>query len=338
MSRVCPIILWNPPRSRTSDEAGIGIIKSVLPPPYIPGPYTSSPPQISFHYVPSLSYFCIHTLYKFPDQVHAIGNIRLPYQPPTSPLSYDILRALIPSYSHPGADLDFSGVDPRLWATLVQIYDNLPEVFRTYRVPLSDEHVPLLQRIPSTSQFSLITILELPGCRDLSDDTITNLKGLDSLCAFDATGTRLTAYGIKVLAGTVLWSDHDGEHGGGKRRQRGPWGLRILRLRNCSKIDNKVFDCLTKFILLSVIGAYGPLLISSALFTSHRPPRNTVYPKHASVPSRHKRCPISPLPNIHIPLRPLIHDYHAILLQKPSHTPHPSPPPSPTIPAPLRPN
>lgn len=260
------IILWDTRNHsiQDSDEAGTTILKSVLPPPIqTPGPYESI--NINHHddsdnpttYVPSLAYFALKKLIQYPDQVNSIGSIRLQYQAPSSSSAYDILRALIPSYDpipSPDSDSDFdlSKVDPRLWATLIQVYSHLPDTFRTYRIPLSDPHLPILQRIPSSSHFSLITILDLSECKELTDETVVELKYLTSLCAFDASATALSAHGIKSLSRTLMWSESEGARIEWERR--GPWALRILSLRNCLNVDNVIFTCLNKFLLLSVLG------------------------------------------------------------------------------------
>jgi hypothetical protein len=247
------IILWDARlhSTQSSDEAGTSIIKSTLPPP-IPtlGPYESTN-DLPHAYVPSLAYFALKKLVDFPDQVHVLGSIRLPYHPPSSALSYDILRELIPNYDPTDPDSDLTQVDPRLWATLIQVYFDLPDAFRTYRIPLSDKHVLSLQRIPSSDHFSLITILDLPDCPELTDETIIELKHLSGLSALDASGTTLSAHGIKGLSRTLMWSGHEPP---AERERRGPWGLRILNLRNCVNVDSVIFSCLSKFLLLSVVG------------------------------------------------------------------------------------
>lgn len=297
-----PIVLWNKSSNNVVDDGGVNIKKTILPPTLPPAPYidaTRESKEKKYHFMPSLVCFCIQSLYQFPDQIHAIGNISLRYQPPPSPFAYDILRVLIPSYDpndpndktfqlyEPLPPLDLTEVDPRLWATLIQIYENLPYSFNTYPIPLSDPHLPLLQKIPSTPQFTLITVLELPGCTDLTDNTIVELKALHTLCALDASWTKVTTHGIKVLAGTLLWDDEtDGNTG--RRSRRGPWGLRILRLRHCWKIDNDIFPHLAKFVLLSVLGAsWHSNSIPLTCQLPFRPQRNKVYsdPKFTLIPS-----------------------------------------------------
>jgi len=251
MSR--PIILWDTRRhtSQTSDEAGTTISKSVHPPTvHVQGPYESETddPRV---YVPSLLYFALKSLFEYPEQIHALGPLRLRYQVPSSSHLYDVLRELIPCYDPSDPDFSINSVDPRLWATIVQVFSDLPDTFRTYRIPLADKHVPLLQQIPSTPHFSLITILELSGCLELTDETIIQLKCLSGLCALDASGTELSTHGLKNLSRTLMWSEDDNAT---IKERRGPWAIRILNLQNCMNIDNGIFICLPKFVLLSVIG------------------------------------------------------------------------------------
>ncbi|KAA1471183.1 hypothetical protein DENSPDRAFT_880271 [Dentipellis sp. KUC8613] len=268
MSSRGPIILWRTRQENTTDDAGVTILKSTLPPPALfdPGPYELSRRvergqadlNTSLRYVPSLAYFCLKTLLPYPEDIHHFGPPRLRYEPPSLPFTYDILRALIPSYC-PWPDhceeegLRLSEVDPRLWASIVQVFTELPDEFRVYSLALSDKHLPLLELIPQRTDFSLLTVLELPGCPDLTDDTIFELKALHGLSAFDATATQLTAQGLLRLSRTMTWAE--GETNASKRR--GPWQLRILRLRNCRLIGNRVFDALATFPLLSVIDLRG---------------------------------------------------------------------------------
>ncbi|KAJ7905482.1 hypothetical protein B0H14DRAFT_3420656 [Mycena olivaceomarginata] len=260
------------PTHQKSNDASVA--KFTHPPPYIPGPYASSPPPDTLPYLPSLAWFCLHKLAQVgPEQVSCNIGPRLNYQPDNT---YDLLRALIPSL---GPDLDWAGVDPRLWATLVQVYDNLPAVFRSYDIPLADIHLPLLQTVESTPQFSLVTILELPGCQELSDATIVSLKALHNLCALDASATSLSAYGLKILSGTVLWSDED-------QTRKGPCGLRILRLRNCRAIDDKILPHLSPFLLLSVLDLRGTRCNSHAFFPAFQPAPSSEHPLYHPTPLR----------------------------------------------------
>lgn len=252
-----PIILWQTRPEVSTDDAGTTITSVVLPPPalYDPGPYEKSTlePTAHLRYVPSLAYFCIQKLIEYADQCD-FGLWSLRYERPASSLSYDILRALIPSYlpatdatSHD--DIRMSEVDPRLWAVILQVFTEVPDVMRVYPIALSDKHLPLLQRIPSTSNYSLLTALQLPGCTHLTDDTIIQLKALNGLCAFDASETKLTAQGISRLAGTMSWSLE-----GNRDQRRGPWQLRILRLRKCTQIGDEISKCISRFPLLCVVG------------------------------------------------------------------------------------
>lgn len=222
-----PIVLFRGKQTRKTDDGGVSITKRVLGPPPSPAPY--SLPDLPTNHVPSLTWMCLRLLAESPDEVHHLG-VRLFWHgpPPEAP------------------------ADPRLWATLVQVYENLPAALHTHRVPLSDPHVPLLQRVPSTPLFALLTVLDLPGCPHLADATVSALAGLHSLVAFDASATSLTSYAIKVLAATLLWID-DGP------ARRGPWPLRILRLRYCTHIDNTVYVHLAAFPLLSAIDLRGTL-------------------------------------------------------------------------------
>ena len=256
MSR--PIRLWRPFQSRTSDDAGITILKCTLPQASRnPAPYDiAAQGRGRPNHLPSLTYFCIQALLQYPDQVHTLGPLRLTYRPPDTPEAHDILRELIPSYRISEA-LDIRLVDPRLWALLVQLYRGLPPQFRSYTLPLADHHLPLLQRIPPTADFALVTILALPACKELTDANVVLLKDMHSLCAFDASGTALSAWAIKVLAKTLTTADdEDAVDTPQSANRRGPWGLRILSLRDCMNVDSTVFDYLPLFPLLSVVGVW----------------------------------------------------------------------------------
>ncbi|KAJ4000795.1 hypothetical protein F5050DRAFT_1665060 [Lentinula boryana] len=212
-----------------------------------------------YHYVPSLVYLCIRQLASYPDQISAVA---LNYAPPRDSTKFDILKALIPSYHDDSFTI--STVDPRLWATLVQIYGaSLPEIFRTYPIALTDTRLPLVQCIPATSTFSLITILELPGCPQLTDETLTPVKLLYNLTAFDASETKISAWGLKKLMIPALSVEHTEDTD--SLFKVGPLGLRILRLRNCKAIDHTIFTSLQKLLLLSVIDLRGTSCIPSSI-------------------------------------------------------------------------
>ncbi|KAG6849577.1 hypothetical protein H0H93_007280 [Arthromyces matolae] len=178
--------------------------------------------------VPSLSSLCLRVLARYPG--HIPLDVRLNYQDDS-----DVLDNVL---------------GPAFWSVLVQVYDGLPLYLRTIVVPFSDPHVLSLQQIPQSPQFSLLTILDLPACPSLTDKSIVFIAGLHSLVALDASATSLSSYAIKVLSGTLLWIDN------GPQR-RGPWPLRILRLRFCNKVDDTVYPHLGKFPLLTVIDLRG---------------------------------------------------------------------------------
>jgi hypothetical protein len=185
----------------------------------------------------SLVALCVHLLAPYVDQVYALP-VRLRLR------NRLLIDQLVPDHLH---------LDPRLWATIVQIFDApLPPAFASHTLPLLHTHQPILQAIPSTSNFSLITILFLPGCVHLTDATIHHLKTLHTLSAFDASNTSLSNYAIQTLAATLFLNEEDGDPSG--RKHRGPWPLRIFALRNCKQITNRVFGDLDKFPLLSVLG------------------------------------------------------------------------------------
>jgi hypothetical protein len=250
-----PIVLHPLKNIESFDDAGITVIKSILPDTTpIPAPYESLGLHPTPSYVPSLAYFAIRRLIEYPEAVHLFGGPCLRYQPPSSPQSFDIVRALIPSAFHVRDDeecLCLCTVDPRLWALLVQVYYNLPNVFRRFILPLSDKHLPLLNQIPSSHNFTIITVLELPKCSSLTDDTISELKPLHGLCALDVSETALTSHGVQRFSWTLSTTALEHVE---PMINRGPWGLRILRLRNCKDIDDSVFSAIVNFPLLCVIG------------------------------------------------------------------------------------
>ncbi|KAI9064394.1 hypothetical protein FKP32DRAFT_1666138 [Trametes sanguinea] len=251
-----PIVLWRPKATLASDGACTTILQYKLP----PAPSTIPPPYQSPHdsgvrllYVPSLTYFCIKALAEYPDEIHALGPARLRYEHPKSRSDFDILAALIPTYrpfSPDAGSFDLSLMDPRLWAVLVQIYENLPAAFRQYTLPLSDPYLPLLQSIPSTQHFCLITVLSLRGCRLLTDDNVVELRHIHTLAALDASVTGLGTWGIQRLAKSLAWSETDATR---SAERRGPWGLRALHLKDCMNVDDDILRSLTRFPLLSVV-------------------------------------------------------------------------------------
>lgn len=255
-----PIILWHSERSSSIDDAGITVLRSTGPSKayFQPGPYYDEvasgiaenhlPHSDTLCRIPPLSYFCIKSLVKAPELVYHYGLPR-PYCPPASSGDPDILQALIPRNRK--GDFDLSKVDPRLWAIIVRVYSDLPHTLRTYHTALSDKYIPLLQYVPATEHFSLLTVLELPGCTHLNDDTIVHLTALHTLCVLDASRSTLSALGIRRLSGTLRWAE-DGIDTANRRR--GPWQLRILRLHNCKQVTNSIYQYLESFILLVAVG------------------------------------------------------------------------------------
>ncbi|KAJ6502559.1 hypothetical protein C8R45DRAFT_623865 [Mycena sanguinolenta] len=271
-----PIQLLGPTPNKLNNDPSVQ--KFTHAPPYIPGPYACSTLPESLPYLPSLSCLCVQKLAQVaPEQASSLIDVRLNNRLPASEEAYDLLRALIPSLSLP--EFEWASVDPRLWATVVQIYDNLPLFFHSYSIPLGDTYLPLLQRVKSTPQFSLVTILELPGCRELSDTTIVNFKHLHTLCALDASATALSAHGLKILSGTVHWSDED-------QTRKGPSGLRILRLRNCRAIDDKILPHLSQFLLLFILDLRGTKCNAKTFFPAFHPAPESKHPLYHPTPLR----------------------------------------------------
>ncbi|KAI0341672.1 hypothetical protein BDW22DRAFT_259731 [Trametopsis cervina] len=270
MSR--PIVLWRKKATISSDEACTTITSYSLP-RYIPGLYESQESIEDTNllvYVPSLQSLCIRQLIPFPDQIYTLGNVHLTYEPPQASGDYDLLRELVPgfSYAYNAKDAGFlQYLDPRLWAVLVQLYTGLPETFRVHKLPLSDIYLPLLQQIPSTDRFALVTTLNLRGCSEVDDDTILELRDLHGLGALDLGATAITSWGMHRLAKTLARKPDEQD---AVRRLSGPWALRVITLRDCMNVKNDVYESLQQFPLLSVIGEW--------LSTARRCELNVYYP------------------------------------------------------------
>ena len=190
--------------------------------------------------LPPLAYFCIRSLLNYADQVHGLGSHRIRSQP-------EVLLALSPS-TFGGLDAAtrcLCKLDPRLWSILVQVYSDLPKGLQNYYIPLGDRYLPLLQAIPSTPSFALITVLSLVGC--VSDETSHALKSLHGLCALDISQTSISHLGIRHFAPTVTSGPPDPRYG--------TRGLRILRLCNCPKITDQVVGAVSNFSLLAILGS-----------------------------------------------------------------------------------
>ncbi|KAI0318937.1 hypothetical protein OF83DRAFT_878908 [Amylostereum chailletii] len=259
MSSPRSIVLWDPSlnANHSSDQAGIDIQNSVYAPPafFRPPPYQQSAASTStpLPYVPSLAYFCIKAVVESPEDVHFFGSPRISYEKHTHG-TYDILRALMPQAYNPHdkdpSHIRLDQVDPRLWASVIQVFRDLPPHLRAYTIALADSHLCLLQYIPASPDFTLLTVLHLSGVSHLNDNTVFKLKHLHALSALDASDTALTAYGIRRLSETLGWAERSDD---AVSRRRGPWELRILLLRSCRKITNKIFEVLDRFPLLSVV-------------------------------------------------------------------------------------
>ncbi|KAJ3571893.1 hypothetical protein NP233_g3464 [Leucocoprinus birnbaumii] len=213
-------------------------------------------------HVPSLVWFCLQCISEFPEQIQL--PCKLIYRPPEppSPKGFrfvdNLFRAVStrrgePSHLDKDSEPDLQTLDPRLWVTIIQIFDQIPDELRSYTLALNDELLPLMQNVKNTDTFALITILELPGCPALTDDSITELRCLHTLAAFDASNTSLSSHGIVTLARTLLINDRDDS----LRTLRGPWGLRILRLKHCAGVDNLVYRAFSSFPLLAVVDLRG---------------------------------------------------------------------------------
>jgi hypothetical protein len=236
-----PIILHSRTRSaRTSDDSGTTIIKSIITNCVTSvGAYEHTPLASPRHFVPSLAYFSVRALVETPELVHALGSFRLSC---SSQRVRTVLRQLI---RHRGRweDVDWSQVDPRLWAVIVQVFSDLPFHSRAYpHLALSDRHLPLLLEIPSTSCFSFITILSLASHSDIDDNNIAQLKPLSSLCYLDLSSTSVSSHGVQRFSRTL---DPD--------TRQGPWALRVIRLASC-RLTSDALTSLSVFPLLSLVG------------------------------------------------------------------------------------
>jgi hypothetical protein len=255
MSAHKPILLSAQSTYRTTDDAGTTVIKSVLPSvsacmgPYAIKPSIKAPRPCR---VPSLVAMSVKALVKYPEELYKLYDWRSGYVP-NAISSKDVIRVLT---EHRGNwdDIDWSMVDPRLWAVIVQVFNNLPHQFKTLHLPLSDPYLPLLQGIPSTPQFTLITILVLTQVnqtRLVNDNNITELRSLHSLCYLDISHNNISPHGLRRFAGTL--------HANGSTvppRGEGPWSLRVLKLVDCRQINNAAFEHMVKFPLLCLVGKY----------------------------------------------------------------------------------
>lgn len=241
-----PIVVWSTRQhSEVIDDAGISIKKSLLGPQLIQPTCPGHAPSSSCTRVPPLAFFCIAALAPYPDQLHAIGPLRVAYKA-------DALSGLCLS-------------NPTIWATIAQVMHPLPDHLRHLHLPLADISLPLLQQIPSSHHFSLLTLLALPNCKHVSDDTISELRRINTLTALDLRATRISTYGLTVLSRGLSVSQDDS----GAFKRTGSWGLRILSLHSCTNVTNEALPILKAFPLLSVLGVLsqttGPAVSFSAI-------------------------------------------------------------------------
>ncbi|KAF9653117.1 hypothetical protein BDM02DRAFT_2098296 [Thelephora ganbajun] len=219
------------PRHRIPNPIPLGLYESI----HAAGTSTRTGP------VPPLAYFCIRTLVNYADQVHSLGSHRIKCQP-------EVLHALSPPTfrGFDAATRCLCKLDPRLWLIIAQVYYDLPSGLQNYYIPLGDKYLPLLQAIPSTPSFALITVLNLARC--ISDETSHALKSLHGLCALEISQTSITHLGIRHFAPTITHKPSDPHYG--------TRGLRILRLYGCPRITDQVIGAVSNFPLLSILGSY----------------------------------------------------------------------------------
>lgn len=192
-------------------------------------------------YVPPLAYFAIRALRPW---YSAVAPTETLVSSEVSVVEKDGARerANIIDVVAPWAKEDMGYVDPATWAILVQNFRGLPARCFKYTLALNDPHLSTLSTISSTPNFSVVTFLDLSGCRSLLDTTISLLKGLPSLCVFDTSGTMLTDQGLKNLKSTLTIRDP------------GPLYLRSWSLRGCRDLTSKGLGSLAAFPMLCVVG------------------------------------------------------------------------------------
>ncbi|KAG8882315.1 hypothetical protein FRB97_008423 [Tulasnella sp. 331] len=273
-----PILLL--PRSSstqgTYDESGGQVLKSVPLPPSQPTystaalpPCLQPPSSKTFHpKVPPLAYYAItrhvkhlETLQRNAFLKHGVSAhlTPLPYpQQDASSTSSDLLQLLIPHMHRQSRAVRLQLVDPRLWITIIRSYwpETLPTSLFTYPLPLSDGYLPYLQYIEPTVYFTLFLVLDLKGVKELNDETIVRLKCLHQLAVLDCSETGVGTAGVRKLADalSVTQKSTEGDDDDDDdERPSGPWRLRVLSLRGCKAVDDKVVLSLRYFPLLSVV-------------------------------------------------------------------------------------
>ncbi|CAE6459169.1 unnamed protein product [Rhizoctonia solani] len=103
----------------------------------------------------------------------------------------------------------------------------------------------MLSSIPSTPNFSIITVLDLSNCDDLHDSNISQLKVLTSLCVLDTSCTHLTDQATRNLASTLLL------------QEPGPLRLQSWSLRDCEAVTNRSIESLGRFPMLCLLDLRG---------------------------------------------------------------------------------
>lgn len=191
--------------------------------------------------VPPLAFFCIAALAPFPDQLHHAHPRRVHASP-----------ALLDAFPDTR--------DPCLWAALAQLVHPLPPPLHDRDLPLSHPALPLLQKIPDSPEFSLVTLVTLPNCLHLRDDDIAALRTLHRLLALDLRGCSISSYALTALTRGLAADDST---------RTGTWGLRLLSLHGCPNIDNDALSVLHKFPLLSAVGSFPTLPLSRRVPTLH---------------------------------------------------------------------
>ncbi|KAG8690980.1 hypothetical protein FRC08_010305 [Ceratobasidium sp. 394] len=210
-------------------------------------------------YVPPFSYYILRALQPHYASISPLEEL-LSSQVSVGTTRVNVVDSLLPHAKH-----DMGYVDPPTWAILVQIFDDLPQQCFKYTLALNDPHLSTLATIPSTPNFSVVTFLDLSGCKELLDGNISFLKGLTSLCVFDASRTRLTDQGVRNFKSTLFL------------REPGPAYLRSWSLRECKGVTAKALGSLLAFPLLCVLDLRGTSVQPSQLKASFWP-QSTLLP------------------------------------------------------------
>ncbi|KAF8608922.1 hypothetical protein BDV93DRAFT_212994 [Ceratobasidium sp. AG-I] len=200
--------------------------------------------QLEPLYVPPLAYYAIRAMHPW---YSAISPVETLVSSEVSVVEKDGSkeRANIVDVVAPWAKENMDYVDPATWAILIQNFHGLPARCFKYTLALNDPHLTTLSTISPTPDFSVVTFLDLSGSYDLTDSTISLLKGLSSLCVFDSSGTGITDQGLKNLKSTLAL------------REPGPLYLRSWSLRGCSGVTSKGLISLAAFPMLCIVDLRG---------------------------------------------------------------------------------